>query len=219
MNPQLLIVRFSRCPQRPILGDTCRGRSHEAAAGTDATRGAAMDAGLGAAQFRHMAEAVARTDGAADGEPVAVVRCADGWRTLFADGSSHEGRPCSADVMDELGRMVDRWRADNAELESLAAQWVPAEEVDDAVRTTDPAGVTATGAAPRPAPAEVTRLTLRSLDTPVPETAPRRRAPASAAAFRPAVATDADSAGRFVPWSVVEAMIDVEVDAYYRRAS
>ena len=47
----------------------------------------------------------------------------------------------------------------------------------------------------------------------------RHSAPASAAAFRPAVATDADSAGRFVPWSVVEAMIDVEVDAYYRRAS
>ena len=91
------------------------------------------------------------------------------------------------------------------------------EEVDDAVRTTDPAGkVEPAGTTD---PAEVTRLTLRSLDTPVPETAPRRRAPASAAAFRPAVATDAESAGRFVPWSVVEAMIDVEVDAYYRRAS
>lgn len=152
-----------------------------------------MDAGLGAAQFLHMAEAVAQEAGGST-EPIAVVRCADGWRTLFADGSSHEGRPCSPDIMDELGEMVDRWRSDNDELESLAAQWVADE-------------------APTASPVEVTHLTLYSMDEPPAPARPR------ADTFLPAAPPAVRSSTHFVPWSVVEAMIDVEVNPYFRNAS
>lgn len=149
-----------------------------------------MDAGLSAAQFSEMAAAVSRTCRGASEEPIAVVRCVDGWRTLFADGSSHQGSPCSRPVMGELARLVDRWRADDAELAALTS-------------------ASDRNAAPARESPDLAASSVRET-----------RGPSGAAEPTPQLRPTASGGQRgqsFVPWSVVETMIDVELDGYFRR--
>lgn len=254
-----------------------------------------MNAGMSAENFTQLAAAVGRLGHEPSEEPVAVVRCAEGWRTLFADGSSHPGRPCHRGMMAELAEMVDGFRADEDELRRLAVLWqaiedevgeevaAGLEERHEAVAAENRAAAAAAEriidvdaledeidaelddlvAGLRREAADRPRLELRwpaegvsgapvspggaaqggwAQDAASQGAAPKGAAPkgaapkdaASAGTERTSTAPapvpqnsaaplggeqEWHSTSTFVPWSVVETMIDVELDGYFRRAS
>lgn len=177
-----------------------------------------MNEGMDAEDFRRWVDALAALHPTPSHNVVAVVRCEEEWRTVFADGSWHPGRPYPAAIMDELAQMVDDYRVEARELRGLAELWraieTEAEAAADAVAE-DPAApqgiidVEIVEEIRRPtARGEVARIELRDLS--------EVSAPAEEPVRTPRVRTGAEN---FVPWSVVESMIDVELDGYFTGPS
>lgn len=228
-----------------------------------------MNAGMNEENFRQLAATMARLDGTVDQEPVALVRCENGWRTLYADGSSHPGRPVSQHVMEELGVMVDQHRADQEELRRLANLWdaIEAEFSDDlqredlrmAQRQEKKDAVAAENLSAAYASEQIidvealedslsgddgwdwvslvtegvgesqreeaapTRLELGELHTAdeqwVSDGQPGMPDASATPVGPPPGHPEAQwrDTSTFVPWSVVEAMVDVELDQFFRR--
>lgn len=225
-----------------------------------------MNAGMSEEHFRQLAATTARLGMENGDEPIAVVRCENGWRTLYPDGSSHPGRPVSRTVMGELGIMADQHRADEEELRRLAKLWAAiedefgeataAESHDDAASGHDASPGSATepvSAAEAAVAAENRAAALASEriidvealeDSLIEEPATASELPRlELGEFRDAARSHNDDPARsaastagpggapagghpeaqwrssntFVPWSVVEAMVDVELDSFFRK--
>lgn len=224
-----------------------------------------MSKGMDAEDFRRWVGAMSAMHPAPSEDVVAVVRCEDEWRTVFADGSWHPGRPYSRAVMDEMARMVDDYRVEARELRHLAELWHAIENKIDTAGDTVADAAPAAGADAAPAVGaqqytDAARSVGAADDARIEELEAAvaaenraaaaaahdgiidveileeiRRAPAQPGVARielndvrevpgsteemPRTRRPRTGAENFVPWSVVESMIDAELDGYFESPS